>query len=133
VDPAPWEGGNPNRRRPLTGPDSLTGKGVSIAMKPENIKPHRSSGLYLRRVQAVMNRDGPYCHYCPAGPFTLEDFMAPDSKSAKASLDHKVPHSRGGPDGVPNRVIACCSCDTLKADTPYEEFVERMRSGGADA
>lgn len=55
------------------------------------------------------------CHYCPA--------ILNDQNRTK---DHKIPRVRGGR-GKDNYVFACRKCNPEKADTPYEEFIERRR------
>ncbi len=40
------------------------------------------------------------------------------------SLDHVIPESRGGPTAPANLVLACQSCNSLKADNTPEEWLE---------
>ncbi len=37
-------------------------------------------------------------------------------------LDHVIPASRGGPDGLSNRVLACRPCDSAKAARSPQEW-----------
>lgn len=59
-------------------------------------------------VRKLAERDGLKCRYCgdEVGPF---------------EADHVIPRSRGGPDALHNRVIACRDCNQSKgARTPEE-------------
>lgn len=69
----------------------------------------------------------PCCYYCghPVKKITdgerTHDLM---------TADHVVPRSRGGRSHRKNRVIACFSCDTVKADGNAVEFAEAVKEYG---
>jgi CRISPR/Cas system Type II protein with McrA/HNH and RuvC-like nuclease domain len=41
---------------------------------------------------------------------------------AESRLDHKIPFSRGGDNGLGNLVLACKKCDIRKGDRTSEEY-----------
>jgi hypothetical protein len=57
-------------------------------------------------MQALLRRDP--CAYCGA---------------AMEELDHIVPRSQGGPDGVSNRTAACSRCNREKLATPLLTYL----------
>lgn len=86
---------------------------------------------WRRTVEKLAARDGWLCHYCerelvmtpkiPAGePIPASVVFDP----AKPTIDHVVPQSKGGRDGLYNLVLACRSCNSSKRDTLYVDFSE---------
>ena len=67
-----------------------------------------ASDVKLRKVLALMKRDGAACWYCHI-PLTI----------VNATLDHKHPKSKGGSDKLKNLVLACRGCNIAKGDTAY--------------
>lgn len=61
------------------------------------------------------------CHYCKE-PMTLSHGRL------RATIDHKLPKSRGGGDEAENLVAACITCNGLKANLTEEEFLLRMEA-----
>lgn len=61
---------------------------------------------------------GCHCYYCGA------DLRAP---GVEATLDHRVPRSRGGTDVRSNLVPACRECNAAKGCLTVEEYRERVR------
>lgn len=55
--------------------------------------------------RAFANRDLVPCHYCGT-----------KLSYRRATVDHVVPKSKGGPNAARNYVIACRRCQKLKAD-----------------
>ncbi len=51
----------------------------------------------------LKERDGDFCFYCRE---KFEEYV----------LDHYIPKSKGGPDALFNRRLACIKCDRDKAD-----------------
>ena len=68
------------------------------------IRPEKRLAIYLR--------DGLACIYCGA---TLED-------GAQLSLDHVMPHSKGGSNDASNLVTACSRCNSSRGNRPVAEF-----------
>jgi hypothetical protein len=61
--------------------------------------------------RALAERDGPGCAYCGNDQHPIDTYR----------LEHVVPYSRGGPNTIENRVLACERCDIRKANrTPQE-------------
>lgn len=86
----------------------------STVLAPPKARPpegHRSSRA-LAAVLRCWARDGPGCFYCG-------EVLAAE----EVHLDHFVPASRGGPDGITNRRAACWGCDRAKADSYPWEFM----------
>lgn len=73
-----------------------------------------------RRRRAIA-RDGPYCRYCGEA-LTV----------GQVRLDHVLPRSRGGPDSLSNRVVACYPCDSLKGDWTLTELGWVLREAKGD-
>jgi hypothetical protein len=63
--------------------------------------------------------DDPHCRYC----------RAPIRFHRDAVLDHAVPASRGGGDGMANAVLSCKSCDRAKGDRTIEEWKDCLLRG----
>lgn len=74
-------------------------------------KLHPLTARARERMERCAARDGGMrCVYCKA-----------ELPIVELGLDHVVPKSRGGSDGLHNRVLACPGCDSLKGNrTPQE-------------
>lgn len=70
----------------------------------------RRKGISDRVRFEVFKRDGFRCKYCGA-----------TALSSALSLDHVVPHSKGGSDDPANLVTACVPCNGGKSDVPLEQ------------
>ena len=57
------------------------------------------------------------CFYC--GVRFHGHGAGPDHRT----VDHRIPRSRGGSDGLANLVFACYACNQRKRDRPEDEFV----------
>jgi len=82
---------------------------------------HRDgAALELRRRQWKIERlkRDPRCEICTR-PLTRET----------ATIDERIPRSRGGPNTPENWALLCKLCNELKADDTTEEFRERLLSG----
>ena len=58
----------------------------------------------------LFDRDGWTCQYCG-------ERVSPDN----ATLDHRLPVSKGGPDSPENLVTCCLLCNAIKSGKTYEE------------
>lgn len=67
--------------------------------------------------QALWNKQKRRCYYC-------EIALA----FGKATLDHIVPKSKGGPWRKSNMVVACEPCNARRGDMDFEDFV-RLAKG----
>lgn len=67
------------------------------------------SGAWWRRWMRTLP-----CHYC--------------GKSG-GTIDHKIPLSKGGPNRRSNCVPACFTCNNLKGDMEYWDFLSKLRFG----
>lgn len=71
--------------------------------------------------QELVARDGGQCFYCD------KDLVMPVGAGHQnhnaATLDHIIPRSKGGSNRLTNLVLACQSCNDLRADMPVAEFV----------
>lgn len=54
---------------------------------------------------------GESCYYCGDAP---------------NSVDHIIPRSRGGDDGIGNLVPCCFRCNQMKSNQTLQEFIARM-------
>lgn len=82
--------------------ETARGKGKHFGMKW--IRPESRLGIYLR--------DGMACMWCGSG---LED-------GAQLTLDHIVPHAKGGTNSPANLATCCHRCNSSRADRDAEEF-----------
>lgn len=63
-----------------------------------------------RRVEALIERDGPNCVYCGCFPIVYH-------------VDHFIPKAKGGADKMSNLVLACATCNLAKRDKMPEVFL----------
>ena len=59
-----------------------------------------------KRRSALLKKDGNICFYC-------REVKSKDS----LQMDHVIPRSKGGSNGMDNLVLCCRECNTLKADS----------------
>ena len=69
-----------------------------------------------RRVAARNRAEARSCFYCGVAFSGLG--TGPDHRT----VDHRIPRSRGGTDGLANLVFACYACNQRKRDRPEDEF-----------
>lgn len=67
-------------------------------------------------IEMLGERDGWSCRYC-------EVRLQGDPSVAYPYADHVVAKSKGGPDHIDNRVLACRSCNSTKGAKSAEEFL----------
>jgi 5-methylcytosine-specific restriction endonuclease McrA len=115
-----WENGTFRRRCQKCGTiDRSTVLAPSRAKTP----PFQRSHVWRGKVRTCWVRDGEGCFYC-RGPLDLD----------AARLDHFIPKSKGGADGLDNRRAACKPCDVRKRDRmPWEFMPERFAPPDPDA
>lgn len=119
-----WEEGQSDlTRQRFGGPYrfcSLCGEIVPVDDMPKrkaNANSIQRAEVWRDRVQFCLDRDGDGCFYC-GKPFL---------GIVNARLDHFIPSSRGGADGLENRRASCVPCDTAKgAKMPWEFLPERF-------
>jgi 5-methylcytosine-specific restriction endonuclease McrA len=76
-----------------------------------------SSMSRRRKRRALLLRDGAECAYCGRALGTGEPFSRP-------TLEHIVPLSRGGGNGLSNLVLACKTCN-------YDQNQNAQRKGAS--
>lgn len=89
-----------------------------------------------KEIPKIMNRDGTACYLCGLElvDLRLPPWNNPKEKTPKPkywpdnwpTLDHVVPESQGGTDGMYNLRAACHTCNNAKADLSVEEFFEMV-------
>lgn len=88
---------------------------------PEIIKLTRYNKLPQQKVhfsrRTIYRRDANQCQYCGEKPGTSE-----------LSIDHILPRSRGGKTSWTNCVLACTTCNRVKADKTPEEANMKLLS-----
>lgn len=75
--------------------------------------------------EAIFARDGGRCVYC--GVRTLRPGPGLHRAGDRATLDHLVPKSQGGPLTAANVVLACRACNNARGTEDAEAF--RARRG----
>lgn len=65
---------------------------------------------------AIYLRDGMACCYCGAG---VED-------EVKLTLDHLLPHAKGGTNEANNLVTCCHACNSSRGDRRVEKFIDAV-------
>lgn len=72
-----------------------------------NSKRRRNKASNLFRL------DGFRCHYCKR-----------IVTHSTATIDHRIPRSRGGNNCIANMVLSCAPCNNAKGDMTEEEFLD---------
>ena len=91
-----------------------TDNGISVKRRDypaRNLKSrnsHKWPRQYQKYKQFLVERDGLVCHYCHQN-IDYDD----------AQIDHVIPKVRGGSDAPINLVLACPSCNHIKATLCY--------------
>jgi 5-methylcytosine-specific restriction endonuclease McrA len=81
-----------------------------------------NSAKRRRRRRALLARNGAVCAYCGKELGTGLPF-------SRATLDHVVPISRGGRNGLENLILACKLCQRAKGDSlPSEGWAPTLRN-----
>lgn len=71
--------------------------------------------------QIVAETGNALCHYCK-----IECRLSFSSEyKNSATVDHKIPKSKGGTNDRENLVLACNECNNAKGDRSYEDFIAR--------
>lgn len=69
-------------------------------------------------VDVLFNHQYGRCYYCKKR-MILDERQHKDS----ATLDHKIPTSRGGSESIKNKCCCCLDCNYRKSDLTEEEFL----------
>lgn len=98
--------------------------GVIIPALPTNNRRRearkKSSGTQGTR-STLAQRDGSLCYYCGTGLIVKPEFGFEDTVGV-ATIDHRLPKSRGGTNHLDNLVLACGPCNRAKQDRTLEEW-----------
>lgn len=92
--------------------------GDSARVRKSNRKRNERDMLLSEAIRAHSG----YCVFC--GKATIAD--APHGHPDKATVDHFVPVSKGGPDNMANMVLACLDCNTRLGSASASEKVETL-------
>jgi len=65
----------------------------------------------IRRIVAIMNRDGPECFYCARSLQRPYDRNPDNMALPRATVEHFLAIGMGGPDNLHNSVVACKKCN----------------------
>lgn len=85
---------------------------------PNTNKGHGVSSPGLRNTLA--ERDGAICFYCGHDLVIIYDQFA--HGMWHATIDHKIPKSRGGTRDLNNLVLSCSHCNQAKSDLTLEQW-----------
>lgn len=86
---------------------------VSIAWQ----RSKRTAQLLKR----LIKRDGSRCAWCG---------QELEINSLSTTVDHVLPRSAGGPDGIRNLILACASCNHQRYVTPADEWLRHCIDSG---
>lgn len=78
-----------------------------------------NSRRQLRRM--ALDREGGRCFWC-----NRRIVMKPRHGEMQASLDHIIPQSKGGWDGIDNVVISCVPCNNERGDMDAELYLVKV-------
>jgi hypothetical protein len=78
-------------------------------------------GERRKKMKRVINRDGKKCVWCS---------MELDYTHPFATLDHLIPNSRRGSDGVNNSLLSCDSCNTARGNNPAITWIIIAKARG---
>lgn len=92
-------------------------------MSPRRTGTRLASGGYRL---AIYLRDRCCCQYC--GKRVIPG--AALTQSNAATLDHVLPHNRGGDNSYCNLVTACVSCNSKRGDKTKRQWYRVLRSAG---
>lgn len=87
----------------------------------------RTSGVRKRRKRELVMRmelQNSLCFYCGCRIYLGEHNLLPI-----ATLDHKIPLSRGGADHLDNEVAACWGCNNAKGALTAQAFITKLLEG----
>jgi 5-methylcytosine-specific restriction endonuclease McrA len=90
----------------------------AITPKPPPFKTQTFSRAKRMR---IFKRDGWQCFYCSRAVVMASEGA---DRPSWASVDHRVPQSRGGSHKLENLVTACMSCNGLKRNKTADEFID---------
>ena len=108
-----------NRLKSETGLFDFDGDPVTVRKSPPKRKDIESlSDDRLREV--IWNNQGRRCgnYYCTSEGIRKEDL----------ELDHRIPKSRGGSDGLDNRIGLCANCNRRKGAKAWGAFLDAERT-----
>jgi hypothetical protein len=99
--------------------------GINITMTdfpypPKEIRKLAKSMGRDCKITTLWKEQGGKCHYCERD--TVLHSMHQNRRDF-ATLDHIIPKVRGGTRILPNLVMACKRCNTIKGDMFYETFM----------
>lgn len=77
------------------------------------------SGTWQRHFWPLYRKARALCHYCGGKVSRDVDESHPD----RATLDHRIPRSRGGSNARANIVLACRGCNERKGNMTDQEFL----------
>ena len=77
-------------------------------------------------IRRLIEANGAVCHYC-SNAVRLR-VSAKDHHADDATIDHKIPKSKGGTNADDNLLLACRRCNEAKEDRTYADFLERPYS-----
>lgn len=76
-------------------------------------------------VNQVYDKTNGYCEYC-GKKIHFQNYGIPDA-TGSWEIDHLIPVSRGGSDGIQNLFPACTFCNRSKQDMTGSEFIRWLK------
>ena len=133
----------PTAPAPLLSPTAaLSRESKRRAQRAQRVHARRKLGHQFlsknseRTILAIIDRDGPGCHYC-GRDLDVARAVSEGHSDRSGPLpawwptkDHKIPRSAGGVNQLENYLLACRRCNNRKGDRTYEEFVAELEAQG---
>jgi hypothetical protein len=87
-------------------------------------KAIKTIGTWAKERVEKFHSKNPHCHYCHQ-----MTYLNVSSKSkVRATLDHKIPLSKGGKDIATNSLLSCYKCNNIKSSMDYNDFIELLKT-----
>ena len=72
----------------------------------------RKGKIGWKKFTEIYLRDNALCHYCKRHLNVCD-----------ATIDHKIPVSKGGNNALENLLLCCSNCNNDKSDLDYDEYI----------
>lgn len=88
-------------------------------LPPKAERPRQERTKNYPRKRSLALRDGEFCHWCKA-PLDIRLVGVRHTSPPRATLDHVIPKSQGGPNNLGNLVLSCEPCNAARGGVHNE-------------